>query len=466
MLHRDRQIRIQVYQFIDGGLFALGLWLGWLIRYHWRGLPIAGLDQVDTIGDFRNYFWLFLVVIPMTPLILEWQGYYERPIFSPRRLVIWQLAKACAISAIFLILIDFMLRLNGARGVYVLFGMCSFGLMILKGELFRWVYQSKLGQAQFKRRIILIGTAEDTRQLRDSIGPALQELEMLGEFDLNQSSIEDLISFIHEHSVNTVIINASHTLLAHIEAAIHACELEGIETWLLADFFKTQISRTSLDDFFGRPVFVFHSGPEMPLARLVKQMIDLVGALIILIPFGITIIVVSAIIIKLTSKGPVFFQQERSGLNGKPFIMYKLRTMVTNAEQLKQELAVLNEMSGPVFKVTNDPRITRFGRILRKFSIDEFPQLFNVLRFEMSLVGPRPLPVEEVKRFDDVAHRRRLSVKPGLTCLWQVSGRNDVKDFAEWVRLDLQYIDNWTLWLDMEILWRTIWVVLLGKGAR
>jgi exopolysaccharide biosynthesis polyprenyl glycosylphosphotransferase len=465
MLHRDRQIRIQVYQFIDGGIFALGLWLGWLIRYHWQGLPIVGLNHWDAIRDFGHYFGLFLVVIPMTPLILDWQGYYGRPVFSPRGLVMWQLAKACAAATIVVILIDFMLRLNGARGVYVLFGLCSFGLMILKGELFRWIYQSKLGQAQFKRRIILIGTAEDTRQLRDSIGPALQELEMIGEFDLNKSSIEDLISFIHEHSVNTVIINASHTLLGHIEAAIHACELEGIEIWLLADFFKTQISRTSLDDFFGRPVFVFHSGPEMPLARLIKQMIDLVGALVLLALFSL-IMVIAALVIKLTSRGPVFFQQERSGLNGKPFIMYKFRTMVSNAEQLKQELAALNEMSGPVFKVTKDPRVTPFGRFLRKYSLDEFPQLFNVLRLEMSLVGPRPLPVDEVQRFDDVAHRRRLSVKPGLTCLWQISGRNDIKDFAEWVRLDLEYIDHWTLWLDFKILWRTIWVVLLGKGAR
>jgi exopolysaccharide biosynthesis polyprenyl glycosylphosphotransferase len=332
--------------------------------------------------------------------------------------------------------------------------------------MLRWAYQSKLGQAQFKQRMVLIGTAEDIQQLRDSIGSALQELEIIGGVDLNKSSIEDLVSFMHEHSVNTVIINARHTLLGHVEAAIRACELEGIEVLLLADFFKTQISRTSLDDFFGQPVFVFHSGPETPWARLMKQIVDVVGTLIILVPFGLIIIVVSAIVIKLTSKGPVFFKQERSGLNGKPFIMYKLRTMVTNAEQLKQELAVLNEMSGPVFKVTNDPRVTRFGRFLRKFSFDEFPQLFNVLRFEMSLVGPRPLPVDEVQRFDDVAHRRRLSVRPGLTCLWQISGRNDIKDFGEWVRLDLEYIDNWTLWLDFKILWHTIWVVLLGRGAR
>jgi lipopolysaccharide/colanic/teichoic acid biosynthesis glycosyltransferase len=126
----------------------------------------------------------------------------------------------------------------------------------------------------------------------------------------------------------------------------------------------------------------------------------------------------------------------------------------------------LNEMSGPVFKVTEDPRMTKVGRFLRKRSIDEFPQLFNVLRLEMSLVGPRPLPLEEVKRFDDLSHRRRLSVRPGLTCTWQVSGRNDVKDFKDWVRMDLEYIDNWSLWLDIKILWRTIWVVLLGTGAR
>jgi lipopolysaccharide/colanic/teichoic acid biosynthesis glycosyltransferase len=174
----------------------------------------------------------------------------------------------------------------------------------------------------------------------------------------------------------------------------------------------------------------------------------------------------AAIAIKVTSRGPVLFRQERAGLNGKPFVMYKFRSMVTNAEQLKQELARLNEMSGPVFKVTDDPRVTKVGRVLRKRSIDEFPQLFNVLRLEMSLVGPRPLPLDEVRRFDDLSHRRRLSVRPGLTCTWQVSGRNDVKDFKDWVRMDLEYIDKWSLWLDIKILWRTIWVVLLGRGAR
>ena len=173
-----------------------------------------------------------------------------------------------------------------------------------------------------------------------------------------------------------------------------------------------------------------------------------------------------ALLIKVTSPGPVLFRQQRSGINGQPFTLYKFRTMVTNAEQLKHELAAMNEMNGPVFKVSNDPRVTPIGKFLRKYSLDELPQLYNVLRGEMSLVGPRPLPVDEVKRFNDLAHRRRLSVKPGLTCLWQISGRNNVTDFKEWVRLDLEYIDNWSLWLDLKILWRTLPAVLAATGAK
>jgi len=196
-----------------------------------------------------------------------------------------------------------------------------------------------------------------------------------------------------------------------------------------------------------------------------KQLLDRVGALVLLV-LASPIFLVVGILIKLGSPGPVLFRQKRSGLNGQPFTIYKFRTMVTNAEQLKHELAAMNEMTGPVFKVSNDPRVTSIGKFLRKSSWDELPQLLNVLRGEMSLVGPRPLPVDEVRRFNDLAHRRRLSVKPGITCLWQVSGRNNVSDFRDWVRLDLEYIDNWSLWLDFKILWRTVPVVLGGVGAR
>jgi exopolysaccharide biosynthesis polyprenyl glycosylphosphotransferase len=233
----------------------------------------------------------------------------------------------------------------------------------------------------------------------------------------------------------------------------------------VADFFSTQVSHPSFDDLHGKPVLVFRATPEASWQSLLKQMIDFLMALAAVVALAIPFLVIG-LLIKLSSPGPILFRQRRCGLNGQPFTILKFRTMETDAEQRQAELAAMNEMTGPVFKIKNDPRITPIGRFLRKFSIDEFPQFFNVLRGEMSLVGPRPLPVDEVKRFDDLAHRRRLSVKPGLTCLWQISGRNQVSNFRDWVRLDLEYIDNWSLWLDLKILWRTIPIVLAGTGAR
>jgi len=210
---------------------------------------------------------------------------------------------------------------------------------------------------------------------------------------------------------------------------------------------------------------VFRTTPEASWASVAKQVMDFVLATVLLVILAVPMAMI-ALLVKLTSPGPVLFRQRRCGLNGRPFTMYKFRTMTTDAEQRKAELAAFNEMSGPVFKMTNDPRVTPLGRVLRRFSLDELPQLVNVIRGEMSLVGPRPLPVEEVNRFNDLAHRRRLSVKPGLTCLWQISGRNEVANFQDWVRLDLEYIDNWSLWLDLKILIRTVPVVLAGTGAR
>jgi lipopolysaccharide/colanic/teichoic acid biosynthesis glycosyltransferase len=175
---------------------------------------------------------------------------------------------------------------------------------------------------------------------------------------------------------------------------------------------------------------------------------------------------VVAIGIKLTSKGPIIFKQMRAGKFGKPFVMYKFRSMSSDAEMRRAELLPFNQMRGPVFKVEDDPRITPLGRWLRRTSMDETPQLLNVLSGHMSLVGPRPLPIYEVENFEHTAQRRRLSVKPGLTCLWQISGRNQVMDFSDWVKLDLEYIDRWSLGLDFKILLRTIPAVLFGFGAK
>lgn len=470
MLRRQRQLRTQILQFLDGALCALSLWIAHWLRFNLNktfGVAFGGLHfLMDPIQPFfQGYFLLFLVIIPLAPLVLEAQGFYKRPILGSHREMFWQLAKACAVNVIGLILVLYMIHLEVARGVVVMFGIISFVTISLKEELLRVVYRTKFGQAQMRRRVILVGSQSDTQRLRKEIGGVSDELDVIAEFDLNETPVEKLVAFLHEHSVNGVIISAQHTLFGTIEKTIQACELEGVEAWLVADFFKTQISQTSLDEFHGKPVLVFHSNRETPWRKLVKQTLDFFGASILLVVFS-PFLIGAAIAIRMTSPGPIFFKQQRSGVNGKPFTMYKFRSMGTDAEQRKQELAALNEMSGPVFKVTNDPRVTKVGAWLRKFSIDEFPQLLNVLRGEMSLVGPRPLPVDEVARFDDLAHRRRLSVKPGLTCLWQISGRSDLCDFREWVRLDLEYIDNWSLWLDLKILFMTVPVVMLGKGAK
>jgi exopolysaccharide biosynthesis polyprenyl glycosylphosphotransferase len=463
MLRRDRQLRTQLYQIKDAALFALALWMAYLLR---ASLDLDILER-RSLPPFEQFAWLYLIIVPGAPLILELQGFYQRPMLCSRAATGWLLFKGCLFVTLGIIVVMFLLNMKELnRLVVIFFGLISFVLVYISEEILRWGYKSTYGQSQLKKRVMLVGTAEDTARMRaDLARKADDSLEVVAEVDINESTGEQITRLLHERSPNGVILNAKHTYFGQIEKAIQACELEGVDVWLVADFFRTQISRTSFDEFYGRPVIIFRSVPEYSWQGVVKQGIDVLGALILIVLFSLPLIT-AAIAIRLTSPGPILFRQRRCGLNGRPFTMLKFRSMVSDAEQRKVELAALNEMSGPVFKVSNDPRVTSVGRFLRKWSIDEFPQLFNVLRGEMSLVGPRPLPVDEVERFDDPAHRRRLSVKPGLTCLWQVSGRNNVCDFKEWVRLDLEYIDNWSLWLDVKILCRTVPVVLVGTGAK
>ncbi len=463
MLRRDRLIRMQVNQLVDACLFALSFWLAYALRSDPAFIRLLGLDNV---APFEQYVWLYLVLIPAAPMILELQGFYSRPLLCTRMTTAWLLFKSCALVSLGLVLCLFLGRKEMARSVIFWFGATSFCLVFLKEELVLIFLKTKLAQGHIRRRFVLVGDCGETERVRKELkDKSAESVEIIAEVDLSQTTVPRLVELLHEHSVNGVIVTAKRALFDEVEQAIRACELEGVEVWLMADFFKTQICRTSFDDFYGQPMLVFRTVPEGSWQGVAKQVLDAVGAALLMVLLS-PVLLLAAVGIKISSPGPILFRQQRSGVNGRPFRLYKFRTMVTNAEQLKHELAAMNEMSGPVFKVTNDPRITPLGRLLRKFSIDELPQLYNVLRGEMSLVGPRPLPVDEVKRFNDLAHRRRLSVKPGLTCLWQISGRNNVKDFKDWVRLDLEYIDNWSLWLDFKILCRTVPVVLTGAGAR
>ncbi|MGO8763928.1 MAG: sugar transferase [Limisphaerales bacterium] len=451
-------------QLADAILVAVSFYVAFIFRTDPNIASWFGLEFIS--GDtFDKAEWLILPLMPVAALILESQNFYNRPPPAPRRAVLWPLFKGCLITTICLVLATYAFHLTMPRSVTIFFGVISFVLICIKEELLRMAMKSNFAQKQYKRRFVMVGSAGEIEQMcHDLEGRRDETIAVVAQFDLARP-LAELVEMLHDHAVSGVILNARRTYFEQVENIIKACELEGVEVWLLADFFTTKISRTSLDELLGRPLLIFSSIPEASWQSVVKQVLDFAGALALL-AIGSPVFAMIALAIKVTSNGPVFFKQQRSGLNGAPFTIYKFRTMVTNAEQFKHELEAMNEMSSPVFKVTNDPRVTRVGKFLRKFSLDELPQLWNVLRGEMSLVGPRPLPVDEVRRFNDFAHRRRLSVKPGLTCLWQISGRNKISDFKDWVRLDLEYIDNWSLWLDLKILLKTIPIVLVGNGAK
>jgi exopolysaccharide biosynthesis polyprenyl glycosylphosphotransferase len=467
MLQRDRQFRTQIHQLTDACVFATSFWLAFVLRGNETLCDWLSFDVIDA-DSFGRVVWLYFALVPAAPLVLESQGFYSRPLLSARGAMLWPLLKGCFILTIGLVLLLFMFKSSNdtPRGTMVFFGIISFILVWAKEETLRVVLRSRVAKAQYKRRIVIAGTPAEIFRLRQMVhNHAANSMEVAAEFNLSETAPATLIEMLHEHSISGVLVSARHIQLDRVESVIQLCETEGVEAWLVADFFATQIARASFDEMFGSPLLVFRSTPETSWQVLAKLLLDFFGATLMLI-FAAPVMLICAIAIKLTSPGPVFFRQQRSGLNGAPFEIFKFRTMVTNAEQFKHELAAMNEMSGPVFKVTNDPRVTPLGKFLRKWSLDELPQIFNILRGEMSLVGPRPLPVDEVKRFNDLAHRRRLSVKPGLTCLWQIQGRNKISDFKEWVRLDLEYIDNWSIWLDLAILIRTVPAVFTASGAK
>jgi len=276
--------------------------------------------------------------------------------------------------------------------------------------------------------------------------------------------LEDLPRVIATEVIDEVAIALPiKSQYTQIESAVALLEEQGITTHLLSDLFPQKLARLQPTDFDGLPIVSLHSVPPFSWRTETKRLLDVVGATLLLVLF-VPFFTLIAIAIKLDSAGPVFFVQDRVGFNKRRFRMIKFRTMRANAEAEMKELEHLNEKAGPIFKIRKDPRVTRVGRWLRKTSIDELPQLINVLLGDMSLVGPRPLSVRDASRMEEVWQKRRFSVKPGLTCLWQISGRSNLS-FDHWMELDLEYIDHWSLGLDASILLRTIPAIVMARGA-
>ena len=275
-------------------------------------------------------------------------------------------------------------------------------------------------------------------------------------------ALTELPQILEEHIVDEVIFAVSKSQLERMEDLFLACEEQGVKTRILVDFFTHLRSEISLDRLGDLPLLTFSSTPENDYLLFLKRLLD-VSLAVTLLCVGAPLLLLAAVLVKLTSRGPVIYRQLRCGLNGRKFWLYKFRSMYQDADQQQRDVAHLNEMDGPVFKIARDPRVTPVGRILRKISLDEAPQLFNILKGDMSFVGPRPPLPQEVAQYEKW-QRRRLRMKPGLTCLWALEGRNEL-NFARWMKLDMEYIDHWSLALDVKILLRTIPRVLTGRGA-
>jgi exopolysaccharide biosynthesis polyprenyl glycosylphosphotransferase len=316
-------------------------------------------------------------------------------------------------------------------------------------------------------RVCVVGVVDavDRQALSDPTEDQTACLDFLDRLRIpHLGSIDALPRILVQQPIDEVYITLPiKSCYDEIDRVLSICEEAGVPVSLSTDLFERGKARTCVIGGSGAQARINYSCAQRTVCdRFVKRAMDVIGSFCALAVFGVPMLVIAALI-KLTSKGPVFFAQERSGLNHRPFRVLKFRTMVQNAEELKEAIQSQNEMSGPVFKMKNDPRVTSIGRFLRKLSLDELPQFINVLRGEMSLVGPRPPIVSEVRQYE-WWQRRRLSTKPGITCYWQISGRNEI-DFEEWMRLDLRYIDNWSIWTDLKILLQTIPAVLKGRGA-
>jgi exopolysaccharide biosynthesis polyprenyl glycosylphosphotransferase len=463
MISRKYEINLQVNQIIDAALLGSVFWFSHFVRFH----QFIVLDNLWTIEGFEKFVWMLAVIMPFGPFLLEVQGFYNYPLEK----TIWKSMRQITAAGFWLIVLIGLgvvfLRLEmPSRSVLILFALLAPIVLLMRERIMIWDYTRRLRRGAIGERIIMAGESARMRELQNGFSKAQKlEIQIVAQIDLQTHGVDTLVEALHRHSVGRVVLAFGRIELDKVQRAIEVCETEGVEAWLNADFIHTSVARPTYEVLARRPMLVFRATPELSWALLVKNSMDRVGAFVGLVILSPLFLIVAALV-KFTSPGPVFFRQKRAGLHGQPFEMWKFRSMCQDAELRRDELIARNVMQGPVFKVEDDPRITPVGRIIRRTSIDEFPQLINVLRGEMSLVGPRPLPLYEVEKFEQAGHRRRLSMKPGLTCLWQVRGRNKVTNFQDWVRMDLEYIDNWSIVLDLYILLCTIPSVLRGSGAK
>jgi exopolysaccharide biosynthesis polyprenyl glycosylphosphotransferase len=425
---------------------------------------------------------VFLVLLGMWHFSFSLLGLYGSMRLAARMKEAMDVIKATTLCALVLLFASFVLRFQMVTPSFVLiFWVFSTSAVVLSRLAVRTWLRSLRIHGRNLRHVLIVGSNRRAIEFAKTIskpelgyciiGFADEEWAEVGELERSGYSLvcnlEQVPAFIRSHVVDEVVLavplRSFHDLASEIATK---CEEQGIILRVLSDLFNLRNRRPISEDFEGSALVTHYTSVEEGWPMVVKRMLDFTLSALLLVGIA-PVLLLTAIVIKLTSPGPVFFVQKRVGQGKRIFNIYKFRTMVANAEAKMAEIEHLNEVSGPVFKIKKDPRITPVGRFLRKTSIDELPQLFNVLSGDMSLVGPRPLPVRDYELFAEAGEdwqRCRFSVRPGITCLWQVKGRSSLP-FHQWMELDLQYVRTWSLWLDLQILARTIPAVIRGSGA-
>lgn len=423
---------------------------------------------------------LFLLLLYLWHVVFSMCRLYESKRLGDRKSELRDILKATSIGTVLILLVSILFRISLVTPTFLIaFWLTSSAINVLSRLLLRAFLGWVRAHGRNLREILIVGTNPRAVRFARSIesrpelgyrlaGFVDNEWEGINEFRGSGyplvADFEKFPAFLRERVVDEVALALPMKSLYHRASRIAArCQEQGIVVRFLSNIFDLRHAPAGGDRFDQDTVVTTyaHSFEGWPI--VIKRLLDIVVSLTSLVLLSPFLLIVAALA-KLDSPGPVLFGQERVGLNKRRFRMYKFRTMVDGAEEQQVELEDRNEVSGPVFKLKNDPRITRLGRFLRKTSIDELPQLFNVLRGDMSLVGPRPLPVRDYEKFDEDWQRRRISVRPGMTCLWQINGRSSL-DFEKWMELDMCYIDHWSLWLDLKILAKTMPAVLRGTGA-
>lgn len=436
-----------------------------------RLAPLLGWERETTFNLITSTPFLAGAALFSIPFILQSVGFYHKNnlqrVSSALRQLITFAAYYFVALAIYQGISDDSVYYNHVLLVNTVGIPCLIFLRFLVVRF--WKLHTNCGRRNL-RRVVLAGSEEDIAAQWDKAPDFWKKrFSVVGRVITGKTTEEDIRSIIEENSVSHLIVCGGLRVYHLNENVINICELQGIDIYLMLNTESHPgCMKAEINEVHDSRMLILSSRPTQFWARLIKDIADRIVATLILI-CSLPLWIFAAIGIKISDpKGPVFYRQQRSGLYGKPFGMWKFRSMYTDAEQRLAEVKAKygNEMNGPIFKLTNDPRIFRFGHIIRKLSIDELPQLLNIITGDMSIVGPRPLPLYETAEFPSIAHRRRLSVKPGLTCYWQIEDRSANGDFDNMINKDFKYIDNWSLWLDIVLFFRTIPAVLFGKGAK